>query len=386
MSDEASTRSSVLIVHPWMPQYRVAFFEHLVDAADRAGICIRVAYGDPPREWRARNDSRDLAAGMRLRTRFFKVLSRDLVFKSLPARATLNFDLIIVEQAIRNLESYLLIFRPKRRANLAFWGHGRTYTAPKSQWEERLKTALTRRTSWFFGYTRSGVDAVVANGFPVTRTTVVNNTIDSKRLLADLDLVSKEALDKLRSELDLTPGLTAIAIGGVDPSKRIDFLIDAANEVGAALPNFKLIIVGGGSQQSELRQRVRNSRNIIYVGPKFGLDKAVLLKEARLLMNPGRVGLIAVDSLVSGTPIVTTKWPYHAPEFDYLASGRNAIVTQDNLSSYSSAVTDALTDQETLDRMVKACEAEAHNFSIEAMAGRFLDGIKDALDEGRRTL
>lgn len=40
-----------------------------------------------------------------------------------------------------------------------------------------------------------------------------------------------------------------------------------------------------------------------------------------MLLNPGRVGLVAVDALVLGLPVLTSDAGRHAPEIEYLTEG-----------------------------------------------------------------
>ena len=143
--------------------------------------------GETPTETRARGDSSDAAFVRALgtrRTRRFAA-GRSSTSRRLRSCAA-DYDLVILEHAVRNIETYELLVRLGRR-RVAFWGHGRTYTKSVSPRQESFKYWLARRAdSWFFGYTERGVDAVVERGFPRDRTTVLNNTIDTAALRADL--------------------------------------------------------------------------------------------------------------------------------------------------------------------------------------------------------
>ena len=44
---------------------------------------------------------------------------------------------------------------------------------------------------------------------------------------------------------------------------------------------------------------------------------------------PGRVGLVAVDALAMGLPVHTTRYPYHAPEIEFLAENEVAFLGPD---------------------------------------------------------
>ncbi|MCK0090480.1 glycosyltransferase family 4 protein [Rhodococcus sp. F64268] len=370
---------NVGIIHPWMPQYRKGFFEELSRILLENEISLDIFYGETPLEWAARNDSLTPDEMVRLPTKFFGVLGRNLSYKRLDSvKDRGKFDLLILEQAIRNLETYALLVPPKSFAKLGFWGHGRTYTAPKSRFEERLKEKLTLRADWFFGYTHGGVQTMVDKGFPSNRTTVVQNSIDTASLRRDLDDLSELDVAEFRKSLDLSEN-TFVYIGGIDEAKRIPFLLDAAHELHSRHESFRLVLVGDGSMSEVVRDSATKFPWIRYLGNQFGTQKALALKASKALLIPGRVGLIAVDSLASGTPIVTTDWPFHAPEFEYLEPGTTAVVSRDDLGAFCAAVSGLIDDPSVADRMSENCLSESKGFTTELMAARFATGIEKAL-------
>lgn len=366
----------VAIIHPWFPQYRIGFFEELVRRGKEEGIEIRIFHGDPPPEWKERNDTGVSDGFTRLPTRFFKIRGRTLNWKSLAQyRAQGPFALVIVEQAVRNLESYALMFRG---APLAYWGHGKTYTLEVSAGQERLKQLITGSGRWFFAYTPGGVDAVVSAGFSRSRTTVVQNSIDTGALRDEIRSVPEKNLTAFAAQYDLR-GKTALFVGGLDSSKRLGFLLDAAEHAYARDAEFRLLIAGAGAERNLIEKRAADLPYATYLGPLFGAEKALAIRAAQVMAMPGRVGLIAVDSFAGGTPIVTTNWAWHAPEFEYLESGLNAVVTEDNVMGFADGLIDTLQDTKRLEALQEACFAASLTYTVEAMVENFLAGLKSAL-------
>jgi len=97
------------------------------------------------------------------------------------------------------------------------------------------------------------------------------------------------------------------------------------------------------------------------------------------MLIPGRVGLVAVDSFEMGLPIVTTDWPLHAPEFEYLSNNRNSIISQDSLNDYVANVIDVLNDKERMHELRANCFEDARKYSIEQMVSNFHAGVLKAL-------
>ena len=342
-------------------------------------IELDVFYGQTPREWSDRNDSARPSYATELPTKFFRVGSRNVSLKRLGRSFLRDYDLVIVEQAVRNLETYGLILSKNRRNKIAFWGHGRTYTQQPRQLEERIKNRITLRGIWFFGYTQEGVDAMSHEGFPRSRMTVVQNSIDTDKLARQISSVPPGETDDFRLKHDLSAGHTALYLGGLDASKRIDFLLSSAEAVAMNDPKFRLIIVGSGSQAQAVADASTKCSWLRPLGTLFGRDKAIALTAADIMMNPGRVGLVAVDSLTAGVPIVTTNWPYHAPEFSYLSHDQTAIVSSDTVMSFSAEVSALISDIQKLSQMRSRCIAESKQYSTESMVNRFASGISGAL-------
>lgn len=369
---------TVAIVHPWFPQYRAPFFEGLIENQKRSNTNIHVFYGAPPPEWEERGDSLTTSYATELPTRFIRLGGKSLSSKRLsPLFHGPHYDLVILEQAVRNLETYRLL--ASRYANrLAFWGHGKSYTLAVSTAQERAKRLLTNRGKWFFGYTEKGVEAAISGGFPRNRTTIVRNSVDTTSLREGIARVSIAATRDFKQRNDLH-GTTALFIGGLDSSKRLDFLIEAAHRVHGEVPGFRLLVIGDGAERAKVQRAAEASPVVRYLGPLFGEQKYVAMRASQAIAMPGRVGLVAVDSLASGLPIVTTNWPFHAPEYEYLSAGKTAVVTDDDVMSYARGMADLIRDKERLSKFSARARSEASGYSIDRMIENFAGGIYGAL-------
>lgn len=368
----------VAILHPWFPQYRKPFFERLVCLLKEEDVEVDIFHGPPPPEWGARGDAVTADYATLLPTRFLTMKGVSLAIKDVSIiRKSGPYDLIILEQAVRNIESYSLMLRPAAY-RLAFWGHGRTYTKQVSKFQEYLKTRLTNKAQWFFGYTVAGRDAVVRKGFPRGNTTVVANSTDTAALIRGLDAVETADIRRVRDMFDLR-GRTAVFVGGLDSAKRIPFLLSAAHMIHAVDPDFRLVIAGDGSDRHVVESATATNPAVKYAGPLFGADKYALLASAQVMAMPGRVGLVAVDSLAAGIPIVTTDWQWHAPEFDYLENGITCLVTPDNVEVFAFELRELLANPSRVDELATACRSRASSYSIEAMASNFAQGVLECL-------
>jgi hypothetical protein len=86
------------------------------------------------------------------------------------------------------------------------------------------------------------------------------------------------------------------------------------------------------------------------------------------------VGLVAADSFATERPIVTLQSSRHAPEFEYLESGRNAIVVDRDVD-YARAISGVLSSPHLLRELQAGCRASAPEYSVEEMSERFINGL-----------
>ncbi|WP_351233386.1 glycosyltransferase family 4 protein [Streptomyces sp. NPDC002133] len=312
---------------------------------------------------------------------------RSLMWRQVRRQAA-GADVIVLEQALHNLEAYPILLRQLvgratgRGPEVAFWGHGRTYTKPPSRLETSVKSTLTRRGAWFFAYTEGGAAHVAAGGFPSERITVVRNSTDTTALAATRDRAGHPGTAEyaegalLRKRYGLAAGRTALFLGGLDAPKRIPFVLEAAGRIADALPGFRLLIAGDGADRKLVDDAAsRPGSPVVPMGRATGPLVALLGSVSDVMLMPGRVGLCAVDSFALRTPIITTDWPWHAPEFEYLTNGRNAVITPDDPSAYAVTVTALLQDAERLASLRASCREDAERYTVEGMAERFCDGL-----------
>ncbi len=367
-----STR--VDIVQEYVPNYRVPLFRAMKKIASSKGMDIRILAGEPQGTQAYRGDeSRDVVDCF-IRQKEIRALGKRINFRR-TRRYTKQAALVIFEQARRNTDVYRALLTDRRRT--ALWGHGYDHVNTSGRLSSRLLAFLTNRAVWFFGYTPASVEYVAMDGFPEERTTTLWNTTDTKELRDSLEGLNELELNEFRVAHDLR-GQTALSMGGLDSSKRLNFLIAASDKVAADLPDFRLLIAGDGEQKAYVIQQAKSRPWMKLLGPIHGHERALALRSSSMLAIPGRVGLVAVDSLVANVPIVTTDWAFHAPERAYLNSS-NSLTCIDSIDDYSNGMRKLFQDQELSLRLRHGCQEDQKHFSIEHMAARFVDGIAAAL-------
>jgi len=375
-----SARSSrLLVVQPYVPSYRVPLFRRMKAELLTQDIQLKVAAAPATGMDKSRADDQTTGvADFILPIRRIQFGAKALVWKSLSTvLRDYKPDFVIVEQAIRNLESWLPLLsqRLPKRPHVAMWGQGRAYSTPQSQMEARVRLWLTRQSSWFFAYTDMGAKYLSENHYPAERISILWNSNDSEALRRELTSIHPEEVEGFRRRRGLTKGRTALFLGGVDSRKGIRFLLDTAHHVAESLPDFTLVVAGTGDSVGEVLSEQDRGGPVRFLGRVDGKEKAIALSACDILMVPEWVGLVAIDALVAGKPLATTAHPSHSPEFEYLTLGTNSIITEHRIHEYAAGVTSLLIDKSRLRMMSEACVADSALLTINGMTDRFVAGI-----------
>ncbi|MBC9726989.1 glycosyltransferase family 4 protein [Streptomyces sp. TRM68367] len=380
------TSSRVLVVPPYLPEYRVRFFERLTARIQDRGVEVTVAHGSPTGSLAQRHDTGALPGALALPQRVFRVGGRTLLWRDLGALAR-RCDAVVLEQALRNLEAFPLMVRSRLHGGpaICLWGHGGTYTHRQSAAERAVKDAFTRRADWFFAYTEGGSRYATRAGVPAERVTVVRNSTDTAALQTALAQITPQQLRDFRARHGLTTGRSAFFIGGLDAPKRIPFLLAAAELTARRLPGFRLLVAGDGAHRRLVEDAAaRPSSSVVFLGPVQDAGRKALLGAAcDVLLMPGAVGLVAVDALALSTPVITTPDAAHGPEFEYLEDGRNACVVTGDESKFADTTAALLIERTRLEALRRGCQEDAVHYSGEAMSARFAEGLLAVLAMAR---
>ena len=366
-----------------MPHYRVAFFNRLREALDRNGLTLALSYGGIPPFAKGRGGDHQLDWATQLDEHSVAAGSRTINWRT-TAAAALSSDLLILEDGLRNIDTYAYLARRRGTKLNAFWGHGRTRDRSVTAIEARIKRSLVNRGDWFFAYTAGVAEDLVQDGFAPNRLTVLQNTFDVESLITARDSVSSAETESFRSAHGLTLGHTALFLGGISESKNIATLIEAARLVAVRDPEFRVVVAGDGPLRGLIEQAAQPNGPFVPVGNAFDDSlKATIGSACDLMIAPGLVGLVAVDSFALGLPIVATADWHQAPEFEYLEHDRNCLLTSATAPAFAEATVRLINDVELRDRLKSNCLAAAPDFAIGGMVERFSAGVLAALAAGR---
>jgi L-malate glycosyltransferase len=370
----------VAFVYERLLHYRIPLYKELKKRLEQNSIEMTVVYGDTSPHVRDKKDTGYLQWAQWVKNRSIKIGSTELLWQECFGHIN-NADLVVVQQENRMLVNYwLLLRRILTRQKIAFWGHGMNCQAPNPRGlRERFKRLFLKTPDWWFAYTDFTKNILLNAGFPANRITVVNNSIDTTELQSFISTIRETDIDAQRDSLGIVGHMVGVYCGSLYEHKRIDFLLEAAINIRSKIKDFELIVIGVGPEEYKVQNAIKGHTWIHYVGQKYGIEKALLLKLGAVFLMPGGVGLAILDSFVAGMPLITTDCKLHGPEIAYLNQGKNGFITADRLDDYVATVVYILKNKSVLSQMSKACIADAEKYSIDNMARNFTDGVVKAL-------
>jgi glycosyltransferase involved in cell wall biosynthesis len=368
-------RRRVTIVQETLPGYRIALFDRLRGRLRAEGVELRLLHGraNRPRERRLQAETLEWATSVHNVNLRLPGVKASLLYQR-GVLSSLGSDLVIVEQANRMLGNYLLLAaaRVRGRPLVAYWGHGRNHQADGRSRRERFKRRMLGKSDWWFTYTAGVERYLSAQGYPPSRVTVVQNALDTAGWA---DFLSAERAATAPS------GFDCLFLGGLHEHKRLEFLFEAADVIARLEPRFRLRVAGDGELRDFVVRKARSRAYVQYLGPLAGEDKLRVLAASSFILMPGMVGLVALDSIAAGVPIVTTRGPWHSPEFEYLELAEVAVILpQDaDATSYATTVVELLRSPERRRDLVSAAGPLAERLTLDEMVERFAAGIIECL-------
>ena len=372
----------VAIIQRYLTQYREPFFKRLRERLSHANIELVLICGSPSQNESKKKDVRELTWARRIDHQNIKMGSRELCWQ--PCLKVLRgSDLVIVEQASKLLLNYVLfvdqVFGFKK---LCFWGHGKNFQEHSSSViGEGIKRFMSRHVYWWFAYNDLSARLVASLGYPKSRITSVKNAIDTRRLVEARQKITQAQLKHVKRELGIKGDNICLYTGGMYKEKRLGFLLEACVRIKNTVPDFEIIFIGAGPEDSRIKAATRKFEWIHYPGPKFDEDKVPYFMLAKLFLMPGLVGLAVLDAFALETPLVTTNVPYHSPEIEYLVDGVNGVIVGDpeDPSVYAAEVSYLLQNNEARTELIMGCHTAKGKYTIEEMVERFAEGVTKAL-------
>lgn len=274
----------------------------------------------------------------------------------------------------------LILLKPFYRYKLGVIGHGLNLQNNYESFGNKLKRYFLNSFDWWFAYNDLVKKFLITHGISKMKITSFNNAIDTAHLKDISSQLRNEDLLIMQEKYNISSKNTVIFCGGMYEQKRLDFLLEACPLIRQKIKDFNIIFIGAGEDEKKVVAFAATHDWAHYLGTSYDdKEKSYLFALSKLLLMPGLVGLVVLDSFTLETPLVTTSYPFHSPEVDYIVNEYNGIITHNNVIAYSEKVIDLLSDEEKLTKLQSGCKHSSQKYTIQKMVNLFGDGVLNAL-------
>ena len=168
-----------------------------------------------------------------------------------------------------------------------------------------------------------------------------------------------------------------LAVGRLAARKGYGSLLKAFAQVKSNFPNSRLVIVGRGHLRKRLLNQAKNLgiSSSVYIESGMSFEElAELFRNADLTVYPSYYegqGLIPLESMSSGTPVVTVN---HGPLPEMVDSEVGALFEMGNINSMSETILKEISDKKLLKEKGDAGRKRVlENFTYEIDADQFIE-------------
>ena len=371
MNTESKT---IAFVQPYVPAYRKGLFDAIEARLAIDGFDLEVWHAEPEGRAAARRNSIHGSWSRLIKQKRIRVGGHNITFRPILRRAR-KARVVVAGLASTNLETYLLAADP--RVTLMLWGQGRNFTASTGSIDAKLESWLCRKAIHVFAYTDEGRDHLIANGVGASKVSTVRNTTDTEVLREAQASASEDRIQTYKSDLGLEGKNVAMFVGAFDAPKRLPFLFQATDLVAEQDPEFRLVLAGAGPLDDYVDEQCLSRSYASTIGRMDTAELGALSNVIGVFLMPGRVGLVAVDSLALGVPLVTTRYAFHAPEAAYLNES-NSVWTDDDPVSFADGIAQLFRDPDRMLALRDEARRNGMDFSMKKSAQVFVSGIYSA--------
>jgi len=218
---------------------------------------------------------------------------------------------------------------------------------------------------------------LAAEGVPVQKRISIPNGVDTERF-TPLAPAQKKAL---RSSLDLLADARVVVfVGRLAPEKRVDLLTGIWRSVRETVPRARLLIVGSGPEEVELKHRANDG--ILFLGSQA--DVTPYLQAADLFVLPSAaegLSLALLEALACGLPAIATSVGGNPEVIHHRETGW--LTPPNDPLALTEAIVTLLEDEKLQSKLRENARAHAvRNYSLVKMADRLVDLYRQVLEGG----
>ena len=200
----------------------------------------------------------------------------------------------------------------------------------------------------------------------------------------DSSIYSDKEVDALRKKHGIKKSdFVILWVGRLGYEKNIQFLVDCHKKLVEKDKHIKLMIVGGGPEDRNLKEQAKELGildNVIFVGKVPNKEVSKYYRIASVFASASRFetqGLTLIEAFAAALPVLAIDDPSF---IEIVADHKNGIIFKDE-KSYCDAVLYLDKNRKILENMALEAKKESYSYSLEAFASKILVEYVKALEE-----
>jgi glycosyltransferase involved in cell wall biosynthesis len=346
-----------LIIQTCVPSYRLNFYKYLV----KQNKSIKIISGD---KFYSPTVTSDKATPNVIWIKNYFFLKRNFLFQKLPWGKIISSNIIIIEFNLRNLSFYLVFFlRIILFRDIYLWGHAWPRKGKKSK-SEIIRYVFKRISKGYITYT-------------LEQKFELEEQLKNKKIFAACNAIyCRNEMEPIKVNSEKVTNF--IYVGRLVKDKKVLTVLKAFHRVVIELPkSSKLIIVGSGSEYSNLKKYVNNNKlsdRVHLLGQISNYDDLKELYSTSIAsVSPGYVGLSITQSLGFGVPMIISKNENHSPEIEAANKDNSTYFKTDDTENLALILLNFFNKKEEwINKREEISEKCRENYSIEKMTAPFL--------------
>lgn len=253
---------------------------------------------------------------------------------------TKEFDNVVLGPATTSLTTLAIVIGRRIMGRPTFlWGqNGRLGEHTPKRYIQEI---LNRLVTGLLVYGEAEAAAAGELGTPARKVHIVNNATHRNDNFTDKEssIDAFQRLQKRIKEASESGKVTLSYVGRLTHDKKIDVLLSAARQLHHKYPNLRVNIIGGGDAETLLKEEFTEPyfHFLGWVYDNKSLN--AIIEESTLMVSPFHQGLMAVDALRIGVPVLIPDNPLNGSEVEALTENINSLrFTPGSSQSLSAAV------------------------------------------------
>lgn len=322
MNERPGNRPRVLFYYFGFPHYRKAILQELTAMES---VRVSLVAGSSSRGGIAVLGAEDVRGLRNVKTRSFGPLTwdRGVLRKARGSR----YDAVVLGPALSSLSTWATLIARRLVARPTYlWGQcGRVGDRSARR---VFQEVMNRLATGLLVYGQAEAGAAGSLGMSPRKIHIVHNGTRSNGDSWS-ETRSREAFLRMRNSAHAASGpegrMVLTFVGRLTRDKRLDVLLDAAEILSHDFRDVQVHIVGDGPMKSILQSRSDSVHVTLHGWVYDEADLNKILETSTLVVSPYHMGLLAVDALRCGVPVLVPDNPMCGSEVEALTAGVNSL-------------------------------------------------------------